>query len=103
MTTAYEARITDKKRAQVCAAWQSGARQRDIAQQFGIAQSSVSKIVAGIPRKKREPLLVRTCVDCGTPLKYKTRCSDCNQKWRVAYNQDYTLRLKLRRQEGKQQ
>jgi hypothetical protein len=88
-------RVSDEIREQIRAGWQQGAKQKELAQRFGITQGSVSKIVTGIPKP---PRLTpgRRCVDCGTPLRYKTRCEPCNQKWRVAYDQVYNRRYYLR-------
>jgi hypothetical protein len=90
--------MTDDTKAQIRAAWAQGAKQRDLAQQFGVTQPYISKIVWGIPKVR--VLHQRKCVDCGIPLRCKTRCEPCNQKWRVAYsqayNRDYYLRVKRR-------
>lgn len=84
--------MSEDTKEQIRAAWAQGAKQRDLAQQFGVTQPYISKIVWGIPKVR--VLRIRRCIDCGTPLKYKTRCEPCNQKWRVVQQQDYYLRTK---------
>lgn len=93
-----QARVSDEIREKIRTSWQQGVKQKDLAQQFGITQSCVSKIVAGIPKPTHTPQ-GRRCIDCGTPLRYKTRCEPCNQKWRVVYNQRCNQRYYLRKKE----
>lgn len=93
-TPTRQTRVSDEIREKIQAGWRQGIKQKDLAQQFGIAQGSVSKIVVGIPKPPRLTT-VRRCVDCGTPLRYKTRCDPCNKKWRVAYDQRYNQRYYL--------
>lgn len=85
-------RINDGLREQIRAAWSQGATQKDIAQQFGVTQGSVSKLVAGIP-KPVPAIHIRRCVDCKRPVRYKRRCEDCNRIWRQTYNQSRYLRI----------
>lgn len=87
-------RVSDENREKIRTGWQQGVTQRDLALQFGVTQSCISKIVSGIPKERS--LYVRRCADCGTPVRYKVRCEPCNQKWRIAYNQAYSHRYYLR-------
>lgn len=87
-----EAKLSDEERQQIRAAWAKGTKQRVLAQQYGVTQGCISKIVAGIPKVRASELRQRRCVDCGVPLRYKTRCPECNKKWHRVYNQDYYLR-----------
>lgn len=94
----FEAKLSDEQKEQIRAAWRQGEKQKVLAQRFGVKQPCISKIVAGIPKVRAQELRQRRCVDCGTPLRYKTRCEPCRKAWRLVYNQDYYLRTKERKE-----
>lgn len=73
-------KLPDDQKEAIRIAYADGAAQRDLAIQFGVSQSYVSKICAIIQRAPK-PKPVRVCIDCETPIHFKRRCPACNAIW----------------------
>jgi hypothetical protein len=76
-------RLNANQQSQIRTAWAQGAKQYVLAEQFGVSQAWISKLVEGIPKVRANSLRPpRCCKGCGTPLRYKTRCQSCNRAHR---------------------
>lgn len=99
-TDVFKPKLNDEQRGQIRAAWAKGAKQTDLARQFGVTQSCISKVVEGIPKVRAVSLKPkRCCVNCGTPLRYKTRCEPCNRVHRNEKEKHRQRRLSAERRQ----
>ncbi len=74
--------------------YREGASQQEIAHQFQVNQTAISKIVRGANyRRFAKPETVRLCKDCQAPIGAgEKRCKPCSEKWRLTYFKQWIAR-----------